>query len=159
MKNITNIILSLIFIFATNQFLFAQTTTEADAIIGDWLMPDDEGIIRIYKDGDFYSGKIIWLKEKEEDGSPLLDKENPIDSLQNRQVEGLQIMSSFQYKGAKTWDGGIFYAPKKGKEIEPEFVMKDDNHLNIEISIFIFSLTIEFSRINTKEFLINRNMK
>ncbi len=158
MKNKKMLALLFLFIFAINLSAIAQTVN-ADAIIGDWLMPDDEGIIQIYKDGNSYSGKIIWMKEKEADGSPLLDKENPVDSLQNRQVEGLQIMSGFEYKGKNTWDGGTFYAPKKGKEVEPEFVMEDNNNLNIKISLFIFSLTIELKRINTAEFLIKQKMK
>lgn len=130
-----------------------RKTTEADKIIGTWLMPDDEGIIEIYKDGTSYSGKIIWMQEKEEDGSPLKDKENPIDSLKNRNVEGLQIMSGFTYKGNKVWSEGIFYAPKKGREAEPEFILAKEDQLNIKIFIFIFSLTIELTRVDIDKFL------
>jgi Uncharacterized protein conserved in bacteria (DUF2147) len=82
------VLLFLIFMFSVNNLIVAQTS-EADAIIGTWLMPDDEGIIEIYKDGGFYGGKILWMKKTEADGSPLKDKENPEDSLQNLEVAGL----------------------------------------------------------------------
>ena len=132
----------------------AQTPLkEADAIIGTWLMPDDEGIIEIFKENGYYNGKIIWMKEKEEDGSPLKDKENPVDSLRNRPVEGLQVMDGFKYDGDNVWTGGTFYAAKKGKQVEPEFVMENENHLEIEISMFIFSISIELTRVDAQQFL------
>jgi len=152
-------LLLLIFSFSINYFAIAQGSSyEATAIIGTWLMPNDEGIIEICKKGDYYNGKILWMKEKEEDGSPLKDKENPIESLRNRRVEGLKVMSGFSYEGDNTWSGGTFYAAKKGKEAEPEFVLEDKDHLNIKISLFIFSITVELSRVDTSQFFqkINR---
>ena len=150
MTSIKKRLLLIIFSFSINYFAIAQN--EADAIIGTWLMPDDEGIIEICKKDNYYNGKILWMQEKEEDGTPLKDKENPIESLRNRRVEGLKVMSGFSYEGDNTWSGGTFYAAKKGKEAEPEFVLEDKNHLNIKISLFIFSITVELSRVDTTQF-------
>ncbi len=152
MKKIKNILLFLIFLFTINQLLLAQNK-EADAIIGTWLMPDEEGLIEIFKDGEYYNGKIIWMKEKEEDGSPLKDKENPEDSLQSRTVEGLQVMKGFKYSGNNTWDGGTFYAARKGFTTEPDFELINQNQLNLCVSIFIFSKTIELTRVDAAKFL------
>ncbi len=147
------VLLLMIFMFSLTQLVIAQDKqNEADAIIGTWMMPDDEGIIEVCKKDDQYNGKILWMKEKEEDGSPLKDKENPDESLRNRKVEGLKVMSGFSYEGDNTWSGGTFYAAKKGKEVEPEFVLEDKDHLNIEISLFIFSMTVELSRVDTAQF-------
>ncbi len=152
------IILLLLVFLGINIFSMTQELpSKENAIIGTWLMPDEEGIIEIYKDGNFYNGKIIWMKEKEEDGSPLKDKENPNEKLRNRPVEGLEVMKGFEYEGDNTWSGGTFYAAKKGKEVEPEFVLEDENHLNIEISIFIFSLTVELSRVDTTKYFQTLN--
>ncbi len=60
-------------------------------------MPENEGIIEIYKEGKLYNGKISWMQEKEKDGSLLKDKENPVDSLQNRTVVGLEVMKNYKY--------------------------------------------------------------
>jgi hypothetical protein len=145
----------LLIIFGFVGLTSTQTSSkEADAIIGTWLMPDDEGIIEIFKENGYYNGKIIWMKGKEEDGSPLKDKENPVDSLRNRPVEGLQVMDGFTYdEEDNAWTGGTFYAAKKGKHVEPEFVMEDENHLEIEISMFIFSISIELTRVDAQQFL------
>ena len=153
MIRIKKYLLLLIFTLTINSFAMAQVSpSRADVIIGTWLMPDNEGIIEIYKDAEYYSGNIIWMQEKEEDGTPLKDKENPVDSLRKRTVEGLQVMSGFKYEDNNLWNGGTFYAAKKGKEVEPEFVLEDENHLNIEISIFIFSMTVELTRVDTAQF-------
>ncbi len=153
MPNTRKTMFILLSLFIFHVPLFAQNeNTQTNNIVGTWLMPDDEGIIEISKVGEFYNGKIIWMKKREEDGSPLKDKENPVDSLRNRTVEGLQVMTGFKYEGDNIWSGGTFYAAKKGKEVEPEFVLKDDNRLDIEISFFIFSLTVELKRIDTADF-------
>ncbi len=136
----------------TSTFNFAQQA-EADAIIGTWLMPEGAGIIEVMKEGETFSGKMLWMKEKEEDGSPLLDKENPDESLQNREVEGLNIISDFKYKGQNEWSEGKFYAVLKGKHVEPDFILVDKDHLNIEISFLIFSKTIELTRVDATEYM------
>ncbi|MCF6269153.1 MAG: DUF2147 domain-containing protein [Melioribacteraceae bacterium] len=157
MIRIEKLITLVLFMLYINIAPSQSTEIEADAIIGTWLMPEDEGIIEISKDGEFYSGKILWMKETEEDGSPLKDKNNPIDSLQNRELAGLKVMSNYKYDGENLWDNGTFYAAKKGIEVEPDFTLVDKNHLNIEISFFIFSITVELVRIDTAHFFKNRN--
>ena len=158
MTNMKKGLLFLIFTFSITYFTIAQDSpNEADAIIGTWLMPDDEGIIEICKKDKYYNGKILWMKEIEEDGSPLKDKENPDESLRSRRVEGLKVMSGFSYEGDNTWSGGTFYAAKKGKEAEPEFVLEDNDHLNIKVSLFIFSITVELARVDTAQFFQNIN--
>ena len=154
MIGIKKSLLLLVFIFSVKILIVAQTT-EADAIIGTWLMPDDEGIIEICKDSEYYGGKILWIQETEEDGSPLKDKENPEDSLQNREVAGLKIMNNFKYNGDNTWGSGTFYAAKKGIVAEPEFQLLDKNSLNICISFFVFSKTIELTRVDTALYFKN----
>ena len=151
MIGIKKSLLLLIFIFSVNNLSVAQTT-EADAILGTWLMPDDEGIIEICKNDEYYGGKILWMKETEEDGSPLKDKENPVDSLQTRTVAGLKVMNNFKYEGNKTWSGGTFYAARKGLTAKPEFELINKNKLNLCVSFFIFSKTIELTRVDTAQF-------
>ncbi len=155
MKNKKIIWLLIIFLFSANFIALAQTS-EADAIVGTWLMPDNEGIIKIYKNDDEYDGKILWMKETEEDGSPLKDKENPVDSLQTRTVAGLEVMNNFKYEGNKTWSGGTFYAAKKGLTAKPDFELINENKLNLCVSFFIFSKTIELTRVDTAQYFQNR---
>ncbi|MCP5062387.1 MAG: DUF2147 domain-containing protein [Ignavibacteriae bacterium] len=144
----------LLFLFILTQFTIAQEIeNKADVIVGTWVMEDDMGVLEIFKEGETYSGKMLWMKEKEEDGSPLLDKENPDESLQNREVEGLKIMSDFKYKGENEWSEGKFYAVLKGKHVEPDFILVDKDHLNIEISFLTFSKTIELKRVDATKYM------
>ena len=134
-----------------NQLLIAQDLQkEENMILGFWLMPDNEGIIEIYKVDNFYNGKIIWMLEKEKDRSLLKDKENPVDSLKNRPVVGIEVMRNYKYDEDGVWNGGTFYAAKKGKTLEPDFVRIDENTLDIEVSFFLFSKTIRLTRIDKK---------
>jgi len=141
--------------FSINHLTIAQHG-EANSIIGTWLMPEDEGIIEICKDGEYYGGKILWMQKTEEDGTPLKDKENPEESLQNRYIAGLKVMNNFKYNGDNTWSGGTFYAAKKGIIAEPDFELMDHNHLNICVSFFVFSKTIELTRVDTAQYFQNK---
>ena len=132
--------------FYTTQFSQPSPGNE-DAITGKWLMPDQMGTLEIFKCNDLYCGKIIEITEKSEDGGPLLDIENPDESLRNRPVLNLQVMSDFKYAGDSLWNDGTFYIPRKGKEASPDFILIDDNHLNIEISFLFFSKTVELVKI------------
>lgn len=62
-------------------FLLMAVTSKAqyqDAIVGKWLSADGDGKVEIYKKGDKYYGKLVWLKEPNEDnGTPKVDDENP----------------------------------------------------------------------------------
>ena len=159
MNMISTLILTLITVVIQHQHIIAQNFTKGeDAIIGTWLMPDDDGIIEVYKEGKVYDGKIIWMKEKEVDGKPLKDKENPDKNLRNRSVEGLQVMTGFKYTGDNVWTYGTFYAALKGKEVEPELVLISNDKLNIEISFILFSKTITLTRVdkNILESLIKK---
>lgn len=144
-------VILILFIGMLNQLLIAQDLQkEENMILGSWLMPENEGIIEIYKADDFYNGKIIWMLEKEKDGSLLKDKENPVDSLQNRTVVGLEVMRNYKYGEDGVWNGGTFYAAKKGKTLEPDFILVDENTLDIEVSFFLFSKIIRLSRLDKK---------
>jgi len=129
-----------------NHFTIAQSK-KADAIIGTWLMPDNAGKIKIYKENDHFNGKIIWFKETEKDGSPLKDKNNPNENLRSRTIVGTNVMKNFKYKGKNIWDEGTFYAPQLGKVTTPTCNLIDKNHLEIEISLWLFSKTIKLTRI------------
>jgi len=146
MEKINKAQLIFIFILTISNFTIAQSNN-ADAIIGTWLMPDNAGKIKIFKENDHYNGKIVWFKETEKDGSPLKDKNNPIDSLKSRTIVGINVMKNFKHKGNNLWNGGTFYAPQIGKITTPICNLIDKNHLEIEISLWLFSKTIELTRI------------
>ena len=92
-------------------------STNPDAIVGNWKNGEGTGIIQIYKNGEKYQGKIIWLKEPNdpETGKPKLDKHHPDAKNHSRPLMGLVNMWGFSYNGDNEWNGGKIYDPKNGK--------------------------------------------
>ena len=89
-----NIALSIIFIFSA----LAVNADAGDHLLGFWLNQEKDSKIEIYKCGDKFCGKIIWLEEpNEEDGTPKIDDENPDEALQSRSIMGLNILIDFVY--------------------------------------------------------------
>lgn len=55
----------------------AWSQAKADDIVGYWqTRGKNPAKIQIYKSGDWYAGKIVWLTEATENGRPKVDKKN-----------------------------------------------------------------------------------
>lgn len=112
---------------------FTSMQEEADAIVGVWKNGEGTGMIRIYKNGEKYQGKIVWLKEPNdpETGKPKLDKNHPDESVRTRPVLGMINTWGFEYKGKKLWDDGKIYDPKNGNTYDCTMKLKDQNSLEV----------------------------
>ena len=120
---------------------FAQT--KADDIIGTWLTGGEEPAkIQIYKLGDKYFGKIIWLKYPEENSLPRTDSKNPDKNKRNQEIVGLIILTNFSFDDDE-WDGGKIYDPESGKTYSCNLSLKDKNTLNVRgyVGISLFGRT------------------
>ncbi len=115
---------------------------KSDDILGIWLNEDKDAHVEIYKEGDIYFGKIIWLDEpNEENGEPKLDDENEDESLRTRPVMGLLLLRDFVFDEDE-WEDGRVYDPKNGKDYKcyMEFPDEDDKD-NLKVRGYIgFSL-------------------
>ncbi len=92
-------------------------SAQADRILGTWITENGTSNVEIYKhsDGKYY-GKIIWLKEPNENGRPRLDKENPDPKLAKRKLMGLPLLKNFSYNSSKhQYTDGKIYDPNNGK--------------------------------------------
>lgn len=93
---------------------FAQDPSP-DAVVGSWLTASGKAIVQIYKEGDKYNGKIIWLKNPNyDDGKPKVDKNNPDKSKQTAPLMGLNMLKGFVYRKGQ-WLDGTIYDPENGK--------------------------------------------
>ncbi len=112
--------------------LFGQGA--GDKVLGKWYTPDRETILEIYKDGGKYFGKIVWLKEpNEEDGTPKVDDKNPKPELQSQKILGLVNLKGFSYDTKeKEWNNGTIYDPKNGKTYDCYMWMDNDDELTIK---------------------------
>lgn len=103
------IFLSIIMLAAMSAASFAQE------VVGKWKLDDGTAIVEIYKSGDAYNGKIVWLAEPTNpDGTPALDDKNPDKALRSRKVMGLNMLSGLKPADGE-YSGGKIYDPGNGK--------------------------------------------
>ncbi len=118
----------LLFFVVTAHLSYAQ---KSDDIVGKWLNPSGEGQIEIYKKGDKYFGKLVWIKEpNDENGKPKTDIQNPNASLKNKPVLGIELLKGFVFEDNR-WTDGSIYDPKSGKTYSCNLTLKDNNRLNV----------------------------
>lgn len=105
---------------------------DADAVIGEWYTKDSKALVQIYKAGDVYNGKIIWLKNpKNDDGTDKLDTNNPDESKRSNPIIGLNLVNGFTYKGKNKWGDGTIYDPDNGKTYSCKMTLSDENELKV----------------------------
>lgn len=87
----------------------------AQDVVGKWKLEDGSAIVEVYRQGDSFNGKIVWLQNPtESDGSPAKDGNNPDKSLRSRQLIGLNMLSGLKKTGNE-YSGGSIYDPGNGK--------------------------------------------
>lgn len=120
----------------------------ADDIVGFWLTKEKRAVIEVYKNGNKYEGKLVWLidlhtgKRKE-----ILDDKNPDEKLQKRKLLGLINLSGFKFEDNEWVDGNI-YDPKKGKTYSAKMKLENKNELHLRgyIGVPMFGRTSVWTR-------------
>lgn len=112
--------------------LFASAQTAADAVLGVWKNGEGTGLVQIYKRGDQYFGKIVWLKvANDAEGKPRTDINNPEEKLRSRPLKGLENLRNFTYAGDNVWENGQVYDPKTGNDYSCKMTLTDPNTLEV----------------------------
>lgn len=95
----------------------AQSVDKSNQIVGTWLNQEKEARIEIYRDKNTYSGKIVWLKEpNNERGLPKVDDKNPDPARRSDPIVGLVLLRGFVYDQAEDeWVDGKIYDAREGK--------------------------------------------
>ncbi|SDM28064.1 DUF2147 domain-containing protein [Siphonobacter aquaeclarae] len=86
----------------------------SEDIQGVWFNEEKTSKVQIYKQGEKYYGKIVWIKDAGA-GAPRLDAKNPEEKLRTRPIVGLVMLTDFTYDGDGVWTGGKIYDPRNGK--------------------------------------------
>ncbi|MDH5546591.1 MAG: DUF2147 domain-containing protein [Gammaproteobacteria bacterium] len=131
--------------------IFAQG---ADDVIGEWSTPEEKSRIEIYKCGDRFCGKIVWLKkpnfesDHERAGQAKTDLKNPDPTQHDKPLIGLQIMKGFAYEGDRVWEDGEIYDPENGKTYSCKMTLENDRVLNVRgyIGISLIGRTTVWTR-------------
>jgi uncharacterized protein (DUF2147 family) len=134
--------------------LLAAVATQAaapnpDAVLGVWKNGEGTGMVQIYKKGDKYFGRIVWLKvPNNPDGTPRTDVNNPDESKRKTPLKGLENMRNFTYTGENKWENGSIYDPKNGSDYSCEMTLTDANTLEVRgfIGVSLFGRTDVWKR-------------
>lgn len=142
MKYITKTSLLIFYFLLILSNGFAQTSkAPADKIIGIYWSPKKDAKIEMYKKGDRYFGKSIWVT------SPKKDSQNPDHGLRNRELLGLDLLTNFSYEDG-VYTNGKVYDPESGKTYSCK-ISFNGIHMKVRgyIGISMFGRTETFERI------------
>ena len=145
------IIATSILAFVTMVVLPAYSQNKADNIIGVWLTNGKEPAkIQVYKSGEKFYGKIIWLKNPIENGKQKVDANNPDEAKRSNPIIGLVVLTGFKFDGDEEWKGGDIYDPESGKTYSSYMYLKDTKTLKVRgyIGISLFGRTETWTRTN-----------
>ncbi|UFH54637.1 DUF2147 domain-containing protein [Spirosoma sp. KNUC1025] len=111
----------------------APKADDPDAVLGKWLSSKKRNQVLIYKQGDKYYGKIVWMLEPNDPATkkPKLDVENPDEKLRQHPLVNLIVLKNLTYQGNRVWGGGEVYNPEDGKTYNCDVILKDANNLDI----------------------------
>lgn len=137
-------------LFLCSSIAFSNDKINPDAIIGTWLNASGKGQIQIYKQGSKYYGKLVWLKEpNDEQGNPKVDSKNPNASLKTKPLIGAIILRDFVFDDDE-WNSGRIYDPQNGKDYKCFLRLKDVKILSVRgyIGVALLGRTETWTRIN-----------
>ncbi len=130
--------------------LYGQSLT-ADAVLGTWRTGKGNGQVMIYRNGNAFDGRIVWLKEPNDPatGLPRTDRNNPEPSLRNRPLLGLVNAWGFRFDGRQEWEGGRIYDPESGNQYRCYLKLRDANTLLVRgyVGVSLFGRTDTWTRV------------
>lgn len=149
-----NILLLAGILFSSLTFFASAQAVQSDDIVGLWETGSGKARVNIVKSGNYFYGRIVWLKEPlNEEGKPKVDKNNPDESKRSTPLLGYRMLSSFEYKGDNLWEDGTIYDPESGSTYSCKITMDDKNTMNIRgfIGIAAFGRTDVWKRLEMKK--------
>ncbi len=128
----------------------ANAQKNADDIVGVWVTGSGKAHVKIDKVGNYYFGRVVWLKEPlNELGKPKLDKNNEDVTKRNKAIMGMQLVGGFEWKNDNLWENGNIYDPENGKTYKCKIDLENLNTMNVRgfIGISIFGRTDIWKRV------------
>jgi len=137
----------------------AVAETKPDDIVGTWWTDGKGSQIEIYKEGEKYNGKIVWLENPNygesdpEAGKPQRDRKNPDPARQNDPMLGLNLLKGFTFDGTANWIGGTIYDPTEGKTYKCTIKIGENGVLDVRgyIGIPALGRTTVWTRVTDEE--------
>lgn len=126
----------------------ANTPVINNDITGYWLTAQKATIVQFYKTGDKFNGKGVWSKQRDKNGRPLKDINNPDKSKRSRYLEGVDIITGLTYNAkTDTYEGGKIYQPNTGKSFNCKVKLdKGKNTMQVTGAVGFISKTLTWTR-------------
>ncbi len=135
-------------------FSLPVLANDTDTLMGYWKTGDGKAIVQIYKKGEQFFGKIVWLAEPNDPqtGAPKKDGKNEDEKLQSRPLLGMENLTNFKYIEKGVWEDGKIYDPKSGETYSCTLKLTDANTLDVRgyVGISLFGRTDTWKRQKTK---------
>ena len=151
MRNSRRVVLTLLVVLAA-----IPVWAGSDDILGTWLNQKQDAKIEVFKCGNGYCGKIVWLKiptypadsKEGTPGTPKVDTKNPDAGRKKTPIMGMQIMEGFQFVGDNLWKNGKIYDPDNGKSYSAKATLVSHDQLDLRgfIGISLIGRTEKWTR-------------
>ena len=126
-----------------------------DQLIGVWSPSDGRSYLKIEKIGNKYFGRVVWLKEpNDENGNPRVDKNNPDESLRSTPLKGYRVLKDFIYDTEEEmWKDGTIYDPKNGTTYDCKMELIEENKIEVRgfVGAAVFGRTDVWTRLVKKK--------
>lgn len=136
------IIISFLIFAAT----FAQKNSKG--VVGYYQGVEKNSIFKLYKSGDKYVGKLVWMKHPER-----RDTMNPDVSKRNKKLLGSIVVWGLAYDGKNEWTDGFVYDAIKGKTFQCNFTRDEKGNMEMRgyIGVPVLGKSEYFQKVNFKE--------
>ncbi|MEM9051166.1 MAG: DUF2147 domain-containing protein [Bacteroidota bacterium] len=128
---------------------------DEDKLVGVWQPSDGRSYIKIDKIGEKFFGRIVWLKEpNDETGNPRVDSNNPDEALRSTPLKGYRILKDFVYNTEeKIWEDGTIYDPKNGTTYNCKIELTEENQIEVRgfVGAAVFGRTDVWTRLVKKK--------
>jgi len=155
MKLLFSFLLSAILVFPLQAQDKDETGSAGDKLIGVWQPSDGRSYLKIERIGNKYFGRVVWLKEpNDENGNPRVDKNNPDESLRSTPLKGYRVLKDFVYNTEdKIWEDGTIYDPKNGTTYNCKIELKEENKIEVRgyVGAAVFGRTDVWTRLVKKK--------
>jgi len=117
-------------------------------ITGYWLTAQKATIVQFYKVGDKFNGKGVWTKQRDKNGKPLKDVNNPDKTKRGRSLEGIDMITGLTYNPkTDTYEGGRIYQPNTGRTFNCKVKLdKSKNTMEVTGGVGFISKTLTWTR-------------
>ena len=121
-------------------------SSENTPLLGVWIPKEKDSHVEVFKDGDKYYGKVIWMQEKD---NGKLDTNNPDDKLKTQPILNMVFLKDFKEdEPGKEWSDGTVYDPHNGKTYSAKIYYKNNDTLELRgyVGIPLFGRTETWTR-------------